>query len=85
MSKEGKQFYCLSSVHICDDGTNGGCAKKCSKNNDEAICSCPPDGDITYTLDGDGKGCTLRMLYTTPLFYIHIQGVSKPFFGNIRT
>lgn len=41
------------SVHLCDNGLNGGCSQVCNKDGIKAICSC----NSGFKLDADGVTC----------------------------
>ena len=44
----------ISTVHPCDQANKGGCNDTCTKNGDQADCSCTKTGHILHT---DGKNC----------------------------
>ena len=44
-------IFCLVP-HPCDEATKGGCAQICTKDGDNAVCSCS-----SGTLNADGKTC----------------------------
>ena len=48
------------SVHPCDNGDNGGCDHTCTKDGDEAICSCKEN----HLLQPDEKTCKIGKFYT---------------------
>ena len=52
--------YIYFSVHPCDNGDNGGCDHTCTKDGDEAVCSCKEN----HLLQPDGKTCKISKFYT---------------------
>ena len=57
------------SVHPCDQPSNGGCEKNCTKNGDDVKCSCGEDEG----LNEDGKSCSLCTFIYLVLIYTYLH------------
>lgn len=60
-------------MHICDQGNNGGCDHICSKDGDQATCSC----SVNYLLADDGLTCDKSMYYIINNLFVTIYPITK--------
>ena len=53
MTDDGKT---CKKIHPCDKKSKGGCDQTCTKDGENAICSCTP---VDFKLGEDGKTCEI--------------------------